>query len=234
MSWNQPQSRRFEQRYLITEATAQRMRKLVGNYLERDGFGTNQPDLSYPVRTLSLNSAATDIYWPPDGAPKNRYELRLRRYSDNLDSPVFVEVKRQVNCSVLKQRTRITQSALPRLMAGSPMSPEDLSGYDPKGLVRIEAFRSLNSKQTAPSGIQINFDREAYVSDREMVRVTMDRHTCWEPNRLPRFKTRLNNPVCSLKGLVILELKFVDRFPDWLREVAHLADGDTTPKNENC
>src|SRR5439155_15830383 len=67
--------------------------------------------------------------------------------------------------------------------------------------------------------VHIAYEREAYVSDNDEVRVTMDRNVCAEPNLSPSIKTRMEDPARSFVGNVILELKFTNRFPDWFREL---------------
>jgi hypothetical protein len=61
--------------------------------------------------------------------------------------------------------------------------------------------------------------REAYVSDNDEVRVTMDRDVLAEPNLAFGVKTEMNHPVRSFDKEVILELKFTNRYPEWFREL---------------
>ena len=55
-----------------------------------------------------------------------------------------------------------------------------------------------------PSRKSIAYDREAYVSDNDEVRVTMDRNICAEPNLGNTIKTEMTNPARSFVGNVIL------------------------------
>jgi hypothetical protein len=66
--------------------------------------------------------------------------------------------------------------------------------------------------------------REAYVSDDDEVRVTMDRDVYSEPNPNSSIKVKMAKPVHSYKGMVILELKFTNRFPNWFRELVRVSD----------
>ena len=66
--------------------------------------------------------------------------------------------------------------------------------------------------------------REAYVSDDDEVRVTMDRDVFSEPCLSPTVKVKMKKPVHSYVGFVILELKFTNRFPNWFRELVRVAE----------
>src|SRR5205085_4787581 len=69
----------------------------------------------------------------------------------------------------------------------------------------------------------IFYMREAYVSDDDEVRVTMDRNVYSEPNLKPSAKIKMAQPVHSYRGFVILELKFTNRFPNWFRELVRVS-----------
>ena len=56
------QLQRWELKYVVPEATALRIRDYVSSYLELDEFGMSQPDLSYSVHSLYLDSADLRIY----------------------------------------------------------------------------------------------------------------------------------------------------------------------------
>jgi hypothetical protein len=74
----------------------------------------------------------------------------------------------------------------------------------------------------------IAYLREAYVSDDDEVRVTMDRHVLSEPNPSGKIKIKMHDPVHAYRGMVILELKFTNRFPNWFRELVRMADATQT------
>jgi hypothetical protein len=64
--------------------------------------------------------------------------------------------------------------------------------------------------------------REAYVSDDDQVRVTIDRQVYGEANLNYSIKTEMEHPALCFPNLVILELKFTNRFPDWFRELVRV------------
>src|SRR5260370_21095987 len=52
----------------------------------------------------------------------------------------------------------------------------------------------------------------------------MEREVWPEPHLEPTIKVKMAKPVHSYAGFVILELKFTNRFPNWVRELVRVAD----------
>src|SRR4051794_12416894 len=89
-------SSRFELKYLIPEKTALQVRTFVQQYLEVDEFGVGQPNLSYPVHSLYLDSDDLEIQRRTVNGDKNRWKLRVRYYNESEKTPVFFEIKRRM------------------------------------------------------------------------------------------------------------------------------------------
>jgi hypothetical protein len=218
------QPSRFELKYLINEPMAERVRDFVRCYLSMDEFSVGKPNYSYPVHSLYLDSDNLEIYWRTVNGDKNRFKLRLRYYSDHPDTPVFFEIKRRMKDIILKQRGGVKQSAVPLLLQGHFPEEEHMVGKSPKGLVAVQKFCRLMTELHAKPKSHIFYQREAYVSDDDQVRVTMDRDVYSEPNLEPRIKLKMTHPVHAFVGFVILELKFTNRFPNWFRELVRMAN----------
>jgi SPX domain protein involved in polyphosphate accumulation len=217
------QQSRFELKYLINESMAERVRDFVRCYLSMDEFSVGKKNCSYPVHSLYLDSDNLEIYWRTVNGDKNRYKLRLRYYSDHADSPVFFEIKRRMKDIILKQRGAVKQSAVPVLLGGHFPEEQHMVGKSPRGLVAIQRFCQLMTEVQATPKSHIFYQREAYVSDDDEVRVTLDRDVCSEAQLEPRIKVKMDKPVRSFAGFVILELKFTNRFPNWFRELVRMA-----------
>ena len=218
------QQSRFELKYLITESTSERVRDFVRCYLSMDEYSVGKPNYSYPVHSLYLDSDNLEIYWRTINGDKNRFKLRLRYYSDHPDTPVFFEIKRRMKDVILKQRGGVRQGAVPILLRGQFPGPEHMVGSNPKSLVAVQRFCEFMTRLDATPKSHIFYKREAYVSDNDEVRVTMDRDVFSEPNLTPNIKIKMDNPVHAFVGTVILELKFTNRFPNWFRELVRMAN----------
>ena len=227
MGRDRMQRQRFELKYLINEETALKVRDFVGpaessirGLLDRDEYSVGRRNYSYPVHSLYIDSDELSLYWETVNGNKNRFKLRLRFYTDNPDAPVFFEIKRRMNNIILKERGGVRQDAVRWLLNGHFPEPEHLVARDnAKHLVALQRFCMLMSKIRGQPMAHIAYDREAYVSDDDTVRVTLDRNVRAEENPTSAIKTEMQRPVGSFKDQVILELKFTNRFPNWFREL---------------
>jgi hypothetical protein len=218
------QQSRFELKYLIDPRTAEKVRDFVRCYLNIDEYSVGKPNFSYPVHSVYLDSDALEIYWRTVNGDKNRFKLRLRYYSDKPGAPIFFEIKRRMKDVIIKQRAGVRTENAPALLRGQLPNPEDLLSKEPKGLVAVQRFNHLMTGLQATPRVHIFYKREAYVSDDDTVRVTMDRDVFAEPHFAWQVKTKMVKPVESYRGVVILELKFTNRYPNWFRELVRVAN----------
>lgn len=216
------QKQRFELKYVISESAALMVRDFVASYLDFDEYSVGKPNFSYPVHSLYIDSDDLKIYWSAINGDKNRYKLRLRYYSTHPDSPVFFEIKRRMNNCILKQRGGVRQEYVPLLLRGHLPQLEHLVSKAPNNLVAVQHFCHLAQGLQAKPRVHIFYMREAYVSDDDQVRVTIDRHVYGDANREYSIKTELRDPCLSFRNQAILELKFTNRFPDWFRELVRV------------
>ena len=216
------QKQRFELKYLIAEETALLVRDFVKGYLDFDEYSVGKPNYSYPVHSLYVDSDDLKLYWSTINGDKNRYKLRLRYYSTHPDSPVFFEIKRRMNNCIMKQRGGVRQEYVPMLLQGHLPQLDFLVSKAPNQLVALQNFCNLAHHIRAKPKVHIFYMREAYVSDDDQVRVTLDRKVYGDANLSYAIKTELAAPCLSFKNEVILELKFTNRFPDWFRELVRV------------
>ena len=216
------QAQRFELKYLISEDTALLVRDFVRSYIDFDEYSVGKPNYSYPVHSLYCDSDDLKTYWATINGDKNRYKLRLRFYSTSADSPVFFEVKKRVNNCIMKQRGGVRQDAVRALLTGQFPEMEHLLSKNPKQLVAVQRFCELYAGIHAHPKVHIFYMREAYVSDDDKVRVTIDRKVYGEANLSPAIKTHMDRPALSFQPHVILELKYTDRFPHWFGELVRI------------
>lgn len=218
------QSQRFELKYLINEETALKVRDFVRCYINFDEFSVGKPNYSYPVHSVYLDSDDLKMYWDTINGLKNRFKLRLRYYDVNPKSPVFFEIKRRMNNCIMKQRGGVRQEYVPYLLSGHLPREEHLLSKAPKQMNALHRFCELMNQVHAKPKVHIAYMREAYVSSDDKHRVTIDRDVFGEENLTNSVKTEMKNPVRAFDpGLVILELKFTNKFPNWFRDLVRMA-----------
>ena len=217
------QASRFEQKYFISEELALQIREFVQSYLELDENGVGKPNYSYPVHSLYLDSEELNFYWNTINGDKNRFKLRLRFYNDNLDTPIFFEIKRRMNNCILKQRGAVRREAVPLLLDGHFPEISHLIGQQPKHLKALENFCELMHRYHARPQVHVAYEREAYVPhDDNSARLTMDRNVRVEPEPIARLSTQMRDPVVVWGKDIVLELKYTNRFPHWFAELVRI------------
>jgi len=210
------QASRFEQKYLINEETALRLREFVRSYLDLDENGVGRPDYSYPVHSLYLDSPGSTMYWQTINGTKNRFKLRLRFYNDHPETPIFFEIKRRMNNCILKQRAAVNREEVALLLSGAPPKEAHLMSKGPKALAALETFCRLMAEMQATPKAHIAYLREAYVpADDNSSRLTMDRLVRVETDYKARLSTQMQKPTLVWGQNIVLELKFTNRFPNW-------------------
>ena len=214
------QQQRFELKYLVEESKMGHIRDFVSGYLELDEYGVGQPNLSYPVHSLYLDSADMQTHQAWINGTKNRFKLRLRYYDDRAGSPVFFEVKGRVDNCILKRRCGVRRDAVVPLLNGQWPRPEQFITREPRHLAALERFLLLMDSINARPKAHNAYEREAWVSPHDnSVRVTFDRSIRIEPHFQPSTVVSMRGPALIYSPVVVLELKFTDRYPNWFNEL---------------
>jgi SPX domain protein involved in polyphosphate accumulation len=214
------QQQRFELKFPIDEAITPQLRDFVSSYLELDDFGVGQPNLSYSIHSLYLDSDDLKTHQAGVNGTRNRFKLRLRYYDADPQSPVFVEIKRRANNCILKQRCAIRREAVPLLLAGQLVEPEHLVSTEPRHWVTLQRFVLRLHQIGAGPKLHNHYLREAWVSPHDnSVRVTIDRRVLVEPFFRAEAPVEMDQPVQVFPEYSLLELKFTTRFPNWFKEL---------------
>jgi hypothetical protein len=204
---------RFECKYQISEAKAAAVEKFIQPYLRPDRYTKLQPTRSYPIVSLYLDSPNLQLCKESLTGQKNRFKLRIRGYNDDPAYPKFFEIKRRLNVAIIKDRHRVKNSDIERLLSGGPL-PEQYYSTEQESLKQFLFYmRTIN----AGPMVLVRYMRRAYEDDSEnRVRVTFDRNLSFKMCYQPRVM--LSGPGWQRYPIndVILEIKFTSRFPAWL------------------
>ncbi|MCH8494345.1 MAG: polyphosphate polymerase domain-containing protein [Balneolales bacterium] len=216
------QRQRFEYKYRISETKALALRQFVSSYMDLDSYGALQPDLSYPVHSLYLDSPNYQTYTDTINGNRNRYKLRVRYYENGENAPVYLEVKRRFDKVIAKKRAVVHRDAVQQLLDGQFPMHSHLTNPSPEQFEALQYFCDTQMRLNASPKTHIAYRREAYENDgNNSVRVTFDRHVYSEAvnNRIVTFNNVTDNPISVFGSEVILELKFTNRFPEWFKHI---------------
>jgi hypothetical protein len=219
MAIDRLQTQRFELKYLVRNETALAIRRFVSCHLKPDDFAAKQPDYSYPVHSLYLDSPDLTTYQAVQYGEKNRFKLRIRYYRDD-DETVYFEIKRRTNDVISKMRAKVRREAVQALLNGRPPQLRHLAAPDAKQFVALQEFCRLMHTLNATPKSHVAYQREAWMSPlNNSARVTFDRAVQCEPEFSAGLTTSLGDAIAPFEDKVILELKFVDRLPSWCSEM---------------
>lgn len=216
---------RYELRYFVSPERALQVRDFVREYLDFDEHSVGKPEFSYPVHTLHLDSDDWKLYWRAMRGDQDRWKLRLRYYSSDPGSPVFCEVKHQMTERTVKHRGGVRVEAVKSVLAGYLPDREGLLTRNPREVGAVERFVAMMGELNARPRLHIGCLREAYESYDGKARVTLDR--CIGVDEVPAdsgelLPTAMDNPLKCLNQVVILVLRFTERFPHWYRELVEI------------
>lgn len=229
------QAARYEFKYRIDEATADIVRDYARAFVQLDPYA-DRTTFSYPINSLYLDSDDLLTFWSTvQGVPHN-YKLRVRTYSDAPDTPVFFEIKRGINDTVLKERGGVRASAVQKILAGALPEAEDMFFKDPTHRAAVENFVRLMQQIDAKPKAWVRYVREAWVGrDDPEVRFTMDRDVGVTPkSTLALSNANLAAPALPFGRTVVLEMKFNGRMPLWFRDLAAVLGLKRGPAAKYC
>ncbi|HTL59758.1 MAG TPA: polyphosphate polymerase domain-containing protein [Candidatus Limnocylindrales bacterium] len=230
-------SARFELKYVIEEPRAIAIADFVSSFLRPSEHNGSGPIRGHPVISLYLDSPDFFFYRQSYTGHKNRMKLRIRFYDDKWERPAFLEIKRRVGEVIRKDRAMISREGVRQILSeGWPEQPyfadcSQLLHGKRRQDVNEDFWRFANTVR-ARGAVYVSYFREIWEApDDEELRVTLDRRvrgssydgssrlqvpkTGWRPY-LPPYLEPLPPKA------VILELKFNDRAPGWMFDLARI------------
>lgn len=228
------QASRFEFKYLVSEWAARRIREQILLHLRPDSFTQGE---GYHVQSLYLDSPDLHLCRQTICGEKNRFKLRVRFYDNDPHKPVFLEIKRRVTVAVLKQRACVKREVVDQILATFDPDPSYLAKATPDNLRALQNFCDLARAINARPAAYTSYQREAYESEFDnSQRLTFDRYL-----RAGEYRGALSCegfeswPLVPFSG-VVFEMKFTDRFPTWMHDLAveFNLDRISVPKYVEC
>lgn len=198
----------------------------IGKALSLDPYCVNQPESSYLVESLYLDTTDRKVLHRQDGYRKHKY--RVRRYGQS--GPLFVERKTKRNSIVQKFRTAIEFSDLATIPRQAGLETDTKQGEEANPWKGAWFRDEISTKQLQPA-CKLSYFRRAYFGEISniAVRVTIDRDLTASLQNEWAIDT--SDPMhCVLpldQSTFILELKFVDELPLLFKKL--IADFQLSP-----
>ena len=209
---------RYELKYIVSESQAEAIEQFVRPYIEMDKYSKLQPEGFYPIVSLYLDTPDLQLAHETMDAKQNRFKLRIRSYSDDLQYPAFFEIKRRINRVIFKSRARVRHEDIPMLLQGRTLPPRDFH-TDLEGLNQFQLYQF--HLHAGPITL-VRYARKAYEGGTQnRVRVTFDRDLCYKVTN--KAEVTLGGPGWQHNDLtrraIILEIKYTGVYPIWLNRM---------------
>ena len=183
----------------------------------------------YRISSLYLDTSGLRLYHETLDGQAERNKLRIRSYSRDPRSPVFLEIKRRLNNVVEKVRARVDRETVRAILDRRAPSPREIGLSGPEADSYSE-FVGLVERLDAHPILHVGYRRQAYMGTfQNEARVTFDRDiVCAPAGELDALdETTVTQPIENQR--VVLELKFTGRFPRWIETlVEHFELGRTS------
>ena len=193
---------RYELKYLLTPEQYEIMLKGIEGKAKIDEYGeTTIQSLYYDTPDKLLIRRSIE-------KPEYKEKIRVRSYGlAKPDTKVFLELKKKSEKIVFKRRIALLESEVERFFESGEFSSEGQIEEE------IKYFRSFY-KTLAPSMLLL-YDRSAYHSPSEDIRITFDRNIRYRTDRLD-LKAGLDGELICDGGEVMMEIKTGTAYPMWL------------------
>jgi len=212
----------FEISYVVPPETPTLVRDLARGHLALDDYCAANPNHAYAVQDIYLDDWNFGLYrtMRPADRCKNPCVLRVRSVSTDSASPVYFEIRREMNHQsvILRQSVAVKADFASSLLAGAPPVQTCLLEPSPRALQSVQRFCQLVDQNRAKPRVAVSYQREAWTCNDNAVRLTFDREIWAAGMKGHDIDIASKSLLSCYSGRVVLALKFSQRFPEWIRK----------------
>ena len=205
---------RSEIKYRCTEAQLALIHSRLQSLMLPDPHAQNG---SYAVRSLYFDNYANRCYFENESGVDLREKFRIRIYNAS-DSRITLECKRKEHGKSYKTACPISMDDYRALLQGGSL--RDL-GQKP---ALLRKFSVLMHTQLFRPAVIVAYERTPYVYNVGNVRVTFDRGICSSQDFGAFFSEQLPSRQILPKGEHILEIKYDELLPAFIKEALQTGD----------
>lgn len=170
------------------------------------------PGIGYYVRSLYFDSYDDKCLYEKQSGTMCRRKFRLRIY-DTESQTVKFEIKNKWNNQIFKESATISKDSAEKIIAGEY---EELLEY--KNPILNKAYIEFTQYHYRPT-VVIDYDRDAFTLDFFNLRVTIDKDLRSNNTDFDIFSSNIHTVPVILEGKQILELKYNECLPDYVRGI---------------
>lgn len=216
---------RNELKYYINKAEYLKLSTIFNSVLQRDFYGSEDGD--YWIRSLYFDTVNNDDYYDKVIGVKDRKKIRIRIYNTDTET-TKLEIKNRYDQYMLKETVSISREDTKSIINGDL---DVLLKYNNKTANKV--YYIMHNNFYKPS-IIVDYYREAYTCPINSIRITFDKNVQASKNVDGIFDK--NNIMTNIfnEPKVILEIKYNNMLPKWIREILSTYDGDRSSVSKYC
>lgn len=205
---------RHELKYQCSEAQLAIIRSRLQNIIHYDRHAENG---QYTIRSMYFDSLENRCYYENESGTDPREKFRIRIYNAD-DSRISLECKRKERGKTHKTSCLLTKEEYAGILSGGNIrSIADQS-------VLLRKFSVLQKTELFRPAVIVEYDRTPYVYAIGNVRITLDRNIRSSQDFDHFFDKNLPTRPIMPTGRHLLEVKYDNLLPDFIKEVLQIGD----------
>lgn len=196
--------KRYELKYLITQAQKEKLLEAMEPYMALDQYGRTT------IRNIYYDTDSYRLVRHSIEKPAYKEKLRIRSYNRaKPNSTVFVELKKKYDSVVYKRRFPLTEEDALHWVSGE-------TRCDTQTQIADEIDYFLDYYETLHPVVFLSYEREAfYAKDGGDFRVTFDDHILCRQEDISLEADVWGTPLLE-EGMVLMEIKCSGGLPLWM------------------
>jgi hypothetical protein len=204
---------RHELKYYIHNHEYEILRAKLSAVLRPDPFSISER--GYHIRSLYFDNLYDRDLHQKNYGTLRRKKLRIRIYNVS-DQVIKLERKHRYGEFICKESVSLTKDEYQKLL-------NDDYGFlkEKEAILYHDFYHYLRSERLKPKVI-VDYTREAYIGDVSDVRITFDKELSAAVNSVDIFNKNLVTVEALPPPLLIMEVKFNEFLPSYIRNLIHL------------
>lgn len=209
---------RHELKFYINYLDYNCMRQRLKFFMKEDSF---RPEYDgYHVRSLYFDDIYDSSLYEKNFGVSKRQKYRIRIYNKE-GSKIRLERKSKYGQYISKESALLSMDEYVNLVMNNHSNFLLRSGNQ----LKRDLYFQINNNLMKPK-IIVDYQREAYILDAGNVRITFDKDLEAVLNNIDIFESRLAAVRILPEGLMILEIKYDDFLPDYIRNLIQFTSHD--------
>lgn len=198
---------RFEKKYILNNLQVEQIKHRLSPLMELDPILSGKP--FYNIRSLYFDDYKDTCLKQVINGISERYKYRIRFYNNNTNY-IVLEKKYKINNMTKKTSVEISKEQVDEILNGNITISKD------NDKLINEFYLMIKTKGFKPVAI-IDYDRIPYVYDAGCVRITLDFNLSCSYDFKKLFDDDIRKIPLLEQDKTILEVKYNDFIPDYIR-----------------